>query len=147
LRNRTGIPSSRQPGFSLLEVMVAFTLMAIVLAVLIRVFSGGLQGIGIAEDYARAASIAESTLARVGADIALKEGSQSGDVEDRYRWTVTIKPHDIPLEPIPEGGFPSQPIQNLPVVLQEVAVTVTWSEYGRDRSYSLNTLRLGPRFA
>ncbi len=125
--------------------MVAFTLMALVLAVLMRVFSGGLQGIGLAEDYARATSIAESTLARVGADIAFKEGTESGEVEDRYRWTVTIRPHDIPVEPVPEGGQPATPVQNLPVVLREVEVSVAWSEYGKDRNVVLTTLRLGQR--
>lgn len=145
MRSDTLLVRHRQAGFSLLEIMVAFTLMALILAVLMRVFSGGLQGIGLAEDYARAASIAESTLARVGADIPLKEGSESGEAEDRYRWTVTMKPHDIPDVPAAEGSPASTPVKNLPVVLHEVSVNVSWSEYGRDRQYVLNTLRLGGR--
>ncbi len=112
--------------------------MALVLAVLLRVFSGGLQGVGLAEDYARAASIAQSTLARVGADIALKEGSLSGETAERYRWTVSVRPYRAQQDP-------SQPVQLLPVVLHEIEVSVVWSDYGRDRQVALSTLRAGPR--
>jgi general secretion pathway protein I len=131
----------------MLELVVAFTLMALIISVLLRVFSGGLLGIGLAEDYARATSVAESTLARVGADIELKPGSNSGEVDGRYAWTVDIRPHDL-QDPAPatSGGTAGTSSANtLPVVLHDVVVNVAWSEYGRDRSVRLQTLRVGPR--
>ena len=132
----------REGGFTLLEILVAFTLMALIIAVLLRVFSGGLQGIGLAEDYSRATSIAESTMARVGADIELKAGSSSGEVDDRYRWNVELRPYDPPVDLQP--GTTAVPF-TLPVVMWEVIVQVGWSEYGKDRSLSLRTLRVGPK--
>ena len=129
-------------GFTLLEIIVAFTLMALIIAVLLRVFSGGLQGISLAEDYARATSIAESAMARVGADIELKAGSKSGEVDDRYRWNVELRPYDPPVELQP--GTTAPPVA-LPVVMWEVIVQVGWSEYGKERSAVLSTLRTGPR--
>jgi general secretion pathway protein I len=129
-------------GFTLLEIIVAFTLMALIIGVLLRVFSGGLQGISLAEDYARATSIAESAMARVGADIELKAGSKSGEVDDRYRWNVELRPYEPPVELQP--GMTAAP-NTLPVVMWEVIADVSWSEYGKDRSVSLRSLRVGPR--
>ncbi|MBL8515964.1 MAG: type II secretion system protein [Betaproteobacteria bacterium] len=132
----------RQAGFSLLEIMVAFTLMALLLSVLMRVFSGGLQGVGLAGDYAQATSIAQSVMARVGADIDLKEGGSSGEVQDRYVWTVAIRPHEVVREALPgQSGAPVT--DNLPVRLYEVDVSVRWTEYGVDRGLKFSTLRIG----
>lgn len=144
--SRFRFPSgTRSRGFTLLEVLVAFTLMALIITVLLRVFSGGMQGIGLAEDYARATSIAESTLARVGADIELKAGVSSGEVEERYRWNLELRPYQPPQD-LPAGGSNApQPVFTLPVVMWEVIVQVGWSEYGKERSVVLSTLRTGPR--
>lgn len=122
--------------------MVAFTLMALLLAVLMRVFSGGLHGIGLASDYAQATSIARSVLARVGADIDLKEGGTSGELQDRYKWTVAVRPHEVVRQPLP-GQVGTPVAENLPVRLYEVDVSVRWSEYGLDRGLKLSTLRIG----
>jgi general secretion pathway protein I len=123
-------------GFTLLEIVVAFTLMALVISVLLSVFSGGLQGLGLAEEYSRASSLAESTLSRVGADIALKEGETRGTEADRFRWSVQIKPFEV--EPEAQG----QPQAIMAVQLMEVQVVVTWDDYGRNREIKLHTLRL-----
>jgi len=125
----------------LLEILVAFTLMAMVVAVMMGIFSGGLQGLGRAEDYAHATSIGESALARIGADIPFKEGETSGEEADRYRWTLSIKAQQEQSQ-LNAAGQP-QPI--MPVRLYDVSVAVGWSEYGVTRQVVLSTLRLGPR--
>lgn len=142
MRSDFHLPRSKALGFTLLEIVVAFTLMALIITVLLRIFSGGLQGISLAEDYSRATSIAESTLARVGADIELKAGAASGEVDERYRWKLELRPYDPPVAV--QAGPAPVPV-TLPVVMWEVVVDVAWSEYGKDRSLSLRTLRVGPR--
>lgn len=143
MRNRPKLPGARRAarGFTLLEILVAFTLMAMIVAVLMRVFSGGLQGISRAEDYARATSIAESALARVGADIPFKEGDTNGEEGDRYRWTLSIKAQSEQAG-LNAAGQP-QPI--MPVRLFEVSVVVGWTDYGTTRQVALSSLRLGAR--
>jgi len=123
-------------GFTLLEIVVAFTLMALVITVLLSVFSGGLQGLGLADDYSRASSVAESTLARVGADIALKEGETRGNEGERYSWSVQIRPFEV------EAPSQGQPQAVMAVQLMEVQVVVAWDDYGRNRQVKLSTLRL-----
>lgn len=137
----------RVRGFSLLELIVAFTLMALIITALLRVFSGGMQGISAAEDYARATSVAESALARVGADIQLKEGASRGSVDDRYGWLVDIRPYQPQATTAGSGGEAgaSAQVNTLPVVLHEVIVSVSWNEGGRDRQVQLKSLRIGPR--
>ena len=128
-------------GFSLLEILVAFTLMALVVAVLMRVFSGGLQGIGLAEDYARASSLAESKLASVGSEVPLKVGDVSGGDAERFRWKIAMQLYDDKAS----VAAPS-PLQTpMRVELFEVNVSVTWSEYGKDRQVNLATLMLSPK--
>lgn len=142
MRNRSVSPRVRAgaQGFTLLEILVAFTLMAMVVSVMMGVFSGGLQGIGRAEDYARATSIAESALARVGADIPFKEGDTSGEENDRYKWTLSIK-----AQPDQAQLSAAQPQPILPVRMYDVSVAVAWTEYGVTRQVVLATQRLGGR--
>jgi general secretion pathway protein I len=132
---------SRAAGFSLLEILVAFTLMALIVAVLMRVFSGGLQGAGIAEDYARATSFAESKLAGIGSEIPLKPGELSGTEAGKYRWKIAIQDYEDKTA----NAAPPQPQAVMRVQLMEVAVSVAWSDYGKDRQVAMTTLVLAPK--
>src|SRR5450759_5150233 len=91
MKSRAQTPAE---GFSLLEILVAFTLMALIVAVLMRVFSGGLQGAGLAEDYARATSLAESKLAGIGSEIPWKPGELNGTEAGKYRWKIAMQDYE-----------------------------------------------------
>ncbi len=138
----------RSGGFTLLEVLVAFTILAVALGALLQAFSTGLRGLGAAEAHANAVSHARSKLDEVGALIPLEEGVQSGAFDsdafdsgafdsgafdEGYRWTVSIQPYE-PSEAAEWG--------DLSVVPYDVTVTVAW---GRESSVTLRTLRLAPR--
>ncbi len=133
----------RAQGFTLLEILVAFTVMALVVAVLMRVFSGGLQGIGLAENYARASSLAESRLAAVGSEIPLQPGELTGTEADKYHWRIAIQAFEENKDPA--QAQLGQPQAVMRVQLFQVAVQVGWSEFGKDRQVALNTMLLGPK--
>jgi general secretion pathway protein I len=78
-------------GFSLIEIMIAFVIMAIALTIVIRVFSTGLTTVSKTERYSIAIQIAESLMARVGEDISLDNGQLKGDIEETYYWLVSIE--------------------------------------------------------
>lgn len=125
--------SERQAGFSLLEILVAFAIMATVVTVLLQVFAGGLRNLRVGEDYVVAATLAESRLAELGRSVPVVEGEEAG-AWDRYSWQVRIAPWDG-LE-LPDTSD---------VVLYEVAVIVRWSEGTRERALRLSSLRPGLR--
>src|SRR5881394_4497563 len=81
----------RQRGFTLIEVVVAFLLLSLVMATGFELFTTGMRRAGDLEDRAQALVVAQSRLAGVGAEYALKEGVSSGQTDDgKYSWTLGI---------------------------------------------------------
>lgn len=71
-----------QRGFTILEVLVAFLLAALLLAVILSGFSTGLSGLARTGKTAQAALIAQSRLAELGVLESLTAGEYSGTTED-----------------------------------------------------------------
>ncbi len=137
---------SQQNGFSLLEILVAFILLALAMAVLMRIFSSSLNGATVADRYAKATMLAESKLAAAGVEEGLKEGSSSGTYDDMFSWVVEVKPFTEPSTDTTGANLD----QILFVKLFEVTTTVSFAadDRGRDRSMravTLSKLQLGPR--
>lgn len=137
------IASRRARGFSLLEVLAAFVILALVGTVLFRLFGASLNNAGAADDYSRAALFAESRLAAAAAVVPLREGSDQGLSDDgRYAWTTSITPY------VPPDSTPDQLRfgEAATVVLWRVAVNVTWpGTLGNERSIALSTVRLASK--
>jgi general secretion pathway protein I len=129
--------SKFEKGFSLLEVLVAFSILALTLGVLLNIFGGGIRLAGVSDNTARAASIAQSRLAQVGMVEELTEGEIRGDFDERFRWIVRVQPYEVMDEEIDT--------ENLPVQLYLVNVRVEWDDGGRQRSLALTTLRLAAK--
>jgi general secretion pathway protein I len=131
-------PGHRQRGFTLVEIVVAFVLLAAVLVTGFEIFSRGLRRAGDLDDQARALVIAQSKLATVGVEEPFKEGQVQGE-EGRFRWLVSIRKSE-------EGGAaPGQP-PNSAYQLFRVDVRVEWTGTdARERAVALATLGLGSR--
>lgn len=88
-----------QRGYSLIEVIVAFALMALAATLLLGSLSGAARQVRIADDQGRAALHAESLLATVGMDGPLAAGKQQGEWEKgRYRWSLQVAPYVEPRQ-------------------------------------------------
>jgi general secretion pathway protein I len=145
-----------QRGFTLLEVLVAFVILALSLGVIMQIFSTGMGNLSLGDEYSRATLYAQSRLAALGAEEPLAAGQTSGDFGDGYRWRVTVSPYDLPPSNRTRtdaglGGNLSgellglgSPLSNLPVQAFSVVVEVTWAEGGQERAVALQSLRLGP---
>ena len=123
----------RQSGYTLIEVLVAFVILALALTVLLRIFSGGLRNVSVSSDYATATLIAESRLAATGIDVPLRPGETSGTEGERFEWTVSVQDYE------PWPGYRSAAKG---VDAYRVTVTVEWPNGDNTRSVGLSTVRL-----
>ena len=137
-----GRPPSRdrQSGFTLIEVIVAFVMLALVLSVSFEVFTGGLRRAGDLVDYSRALTLAQSRLAAAGTEEQIKEGETQGDTDDgRYHWTLAVRRSE-------EGAPDPTQTNNNPYQLFHVEVRVDWRDAETHaRTIALSTLVIGSR--
>ena len=90
--------STRAQGFTLLEVLVALLIFALVFGVLAQIMQTGLrQSVG-ARALAAATLLARSELARVGIEVPLQVGRAEGETEDGMRWQTEIEAVEGPDE-------------------------------------------------
>ncbi len=88
-RGATPSIRGRQTGFSLLEILVAFTVFAIVAGTALQVVSTVLRGTEASQQRIEALAVAEGLIARVGRDISAQDGSQTGSADGgRYAWRM-----------------------------------------------------------
>jgi general secretion pathway protein I len=127
----------RARGFTLIEVLVAFVMLALIMVTAFEIFSTGMSRAGALAERAEALAVAQSRLAIAGMEEPLAEGAASGETEDRrYRWTTTIVRSQ-------EGMDSPQPALSA-FVLYHVAVRVDWrGGDARDHTLALATLDLG----
>lgn len=118
---------SHAHGFSLLELLVAFAIMAISLSLLYRMAGGSARNVSDAAQRQQAAWLAESLLARrasVYSDGWNEEGESAG-----LSWRVHSTPHD------------SGRNTPLAIPLHRIKVTVAWTAGTRPGQFELTTLR------
>lgn len=123
----------QQSGFTLLEVLVALSILALSYGMILEIFGSSAQRAMLSSDYRRAMMIAESQLDLAAANVVRGDSSTSGKVEDRFAWEVTVVPTDrFSLEGVPA--------RYTPVV---ISVDVTWEDAGgKPSTISVSTIRL-----
>ncbi|WP_305806204.1 prepilin-type N-terminal cleavage/methylation domain-containing protein [Stenotrophomonas sp. YIM B06876] len=124
----------RQRGFSLIEVIVAFALLAVALTLLLGSLSGAARQVRQADDYSRAALHAQSLLAQVGVDQPLQAGQHEGQWEQgRYRWRLELAPFSEPRAPT-----------TAPPALMHLTLQVRWGDKATPQLQWRSLRRLPP---
>jgi len=126
-------PRKRSRGYTLVEVLVAFMIMALALTVLLRIFSNGVRSVAVSSDYAQAVLIGESRLATAGVDDMLAPGETSGVDGKEFSWTRRV------VEYQPAADY-STYVKGTRAYY--VTVTVTWPNGDKQRSIDLSTVKL-----
>ena len=131
--------SRKHSGFTLIEVVVAFALLALILATSFEIFTTGMSRAADLDDYSAAIDVAQSQLAGVGVYGKVQEGQTRGESEDgRYAWVLGVRRFD-------ESADPNAPAQST-VVMYRVDVQVAWRGVDtRTHSLGLATVVVGPR--
>ena len=126
-----------QRGFTLIEIMVAFGVLALGLTLLLGTLSGASRQLRQAGDAGQAALHAQSLLVE-RSDALLRPGRLSGTFEQgRYRWQLAVVPWQDPQAHAPGG--PEDP---LAARLLHVQLDVAWGEGTPQQRLRLTTLRL-----
>jgi len=116
-------------GFTLLEILVALVIFALAFGVLAQIMQTGLRQSAVARSISAATLLAQSELARVGAELPLRPGPAEGETQTGLRWRTDVELIDPPSEQ-----------QSL--ATYHVQVTVSWGPDPAEE-LTLTTLRTG----
>lgn len=141
---RPGVPGAGSTGgaraargFTLIEVIVAFAVLALALTLLLGTLSGAARQVRWADDAGRAALHAQSLLDQTGVGEALQPGQREGEFEEgRYRWSLQVEPWRDPAAQdlaLVDPGAPQ---------LMQLTLVVQWGDGGPRQRLQLQSLRL-----
>lgn len=124
----------RSRGFTLLEVMAALAIIAIVLVAVYRMHAQTISMNGTAGFYTRAPLLARSVVARLAAapdEMGFSDGGDFGEKLPGYRWEINIEEltSEILVETLGETAER----------LKQIDVTVTLND---DYTYTVRTYRM-----
>ncbi|MBY0454912.1 MAG: general secretion pathway protein GspI [Burkholderiaceae bacterium] len=114
---------------SLLELLVAFAIMAIALGMLYKAIGSSARTVGETESYQRAVLLAESLLA--ARDAVPAEGWKESGQSAGFDWQASSQPYSTPAS----KANPAAP------QLHAVDLVVSWHERDAVRRIELHTLR------
>ena len=125
-----------QSGFSLLEVLVAFSITAVALGVLYQIYAKGSTAAILAGEYAEALSIAESKLAGAAVNSALSGFHFRARSQDKYDWEILAEDYGADYK-VANSSWTYSPAL--------VSVGVSWHSQGKLRRVHLQTLKPATR--
>jgi general secretion pathway protein I len=120
----------RKEGFTLLEVLIAFVLLASTVTVILQLFSSDLRVIARSEDHVWMSARAMAVMREVLDGDDLKEGTRRDTdpggfvVETVIRRTLEKRTRELPLD------------------LMEITVKLTWQGAVGERSTTLRTMKM-----
>lgn len=126
--------SFRQRGFTILEIMIALTILATMVSILLSIFSSGIVRAADGESAAKAMIYAQSKMD----EILLVDGKALNDIEKSGTIKQTNLSFRIEMKP---QAFPSEPRR---VALQHVGLTVFWNDGDGEREVYLEALKWVP---
>ncbi len=126
-------------GFTLLEVLVALTVLAVGVAMTMSLISGALGNIRKVQLRTRTIEHAEAVMELALLDDTVQgPTTRAGNFEDGTRWTVRVDEY-VPPSPSPQPL--GEPPQSMPVKLLYYTVDM-FSPDSREPDYHLQTLKL-----
>ena len=131
-------------GFTLLEIMVALSILAVGLVAVLELFAGSLRLTGKASHRTQAVIHAQNVMDGFFAPGFLEDGEESGELPDGFFWRARVQeifPDETEEEAAERendalGGEASL------LHIKEITVSVGWGEGESQRSFELRSMRL-----
>lgn len=121
-------------GFTLLETLVAISILSVAIVVILQLFSGGLKASVASGDYTTGVFYAREKMEEILLHEPITEGTWEGRSGDAYRWRAEIR--RVGLFPEEEGEF-------IPYDAFSVHLEIYWEVGGKEKHIGLDTLRIG----
>jgi general secretion pathway protein I len=138
--------AAHEAGFTLLEVMVAFSIAALAIALLYNGATGGLNATATAAKSQEALSLARSHLAAIGKGEAIAPQETSGTDGDGYSWHLRIREIGSRQMALSDSDTAND-TKPTNAILYDVQVRESWEVAGRSHDISLETHRVDLRSA
>ncbi|MEH6637614.1 MAG: type II secretion system protein [Halioglobus sp.] len=127
IRSIEPVGRGRERGFSLLEMVVAISILGLALASLYQAASGATRNVRTDEKYAYSVELARSLLAN-NARVPVSGVNLQGETAGGFKWRVQTRPVNLQRTSLPAGS------------LQEIEVAVGWIDGRKHREVVLNSV-------
>ena len=117
-------------GFTLIEIMVALTVMGFAVVYLVQLFSSNLRMIGTSQDYMTALTHAESVMREIVESDKTEEKSWKEESDQGYQVEITV------------SETQKERTDNLPIKLLQIEMVFSWEKSSRKKSMTLRTLKV-----
>jgi general secretion pathway protein I len=129
----TKIFFKKTDGFTLLEILVAISILGIAITVVIQLFSANIRSISASEDYVLASLKAEAAIKEITGSDDISEKAWSETTPDGYRVDGSIiEVHKDRTE-------------KLPVSIFLIETTIKWTKAAKEKSIKLSTMKTVPK--
>ncbi len=130
---KSGMTSSGSDrGFTLIETLVAISILAISMVVLMQLFSGGLKSSRLSDEYTRGIFHAREKMDEILLAQDLTQGAIGGEFEDGFRWKAEAVQLDVAA---------AKDVK-LPFRTFTITVDVTWDTGGGEKHFTVSAVKL-----
>lgn len=136
-RNFKPPSKSRNGGFTLLELLLAFVVFALSFATVLEILSGSMRNTVRARHYTEAALTAQSVMNQVGLEIPLQASSYAEGESAGYEWTLEI------FNYADSGENPDSVMlaETTGMELLQIELEVSWGEPPRRQTSRFSTVK------
>jgi len=124
----------RRAGFTLVETLVAFAVLALAMSRLMTALSGAAQNESRADFFLRASREGQSQLDALGVERRIERGETNGRYEDGLLWNLKVEPYVTVKSPLQTGEVES--------FWAHLTIRRPGSQEGAHQSLTLTTLKL-----
>jgi len=121
-------------GFTLLEVLIALTILSVALAMLFGIFSHSLSRSQETQSRLEARALATSLLAQADKATAIAYGETHGRTGSGLDWRLNVSRYGD-----------ARDTQAWPAAAARVTAAVSWGDHGSGQTFTLTTLRTMPK--